>query len=233
MTVRRDIRQLADKGFVHSNHGGVSAVVNAVAGPAFGGTDFQIRGQTQILAKRAIARAAANRIEPGAIVALDAGTTVYEIVNHLPEDARLTVITHSLPVMTAFSSRPSVEVIGLGGVLHTETQAFAGPSVVAALDNVRVSTLFLAASAVRGGIMFCGNPYDAETKRALIAAADEVVLLVDSSKFVLPALFAVAPCSDVGTVIVDAGIDDAEREQLVTAGADVEVAEVELSSQNV
>jgi DeoR/GlpR family transcriptional regulator of sugar metabolism len=221
MTVRRDIHQLAEEGLVRSGYGGVSSIV-----PPVGGVDFQLRAQANLEAKRAIARHAARYVleRRPAVVALDAGTTVFEVLGHIPDGQRFTIVTHSLPVLTALSSREDIEVVALGGVLHAETQAFAGPATVAALEHIRVGTVLLAASAVRDGTMYCGNPFDAETKRALTRAADEVVLLADATKFSLPAVFPVGPVSEVDVVIVDDALSAAERESLERAGVRLELA---------
>jgi DeoR family fructose operon transcriptional repressor len=224
MTIRRDIRQLTEDGLVRSIHGGVSAITAPI-----GGVDFQLRAKTNLRAKQAIARRAAAllRERPQPIIGLDAGTSVYEMVSHLPAHERLTVVTHSLPVLVALSSNDRVEVIALGGVLHAETQAFAGPATVRQLSELRMGTVFLAASAVRDGVIFCGNAFDADTKRAMVAAADEVILLADSSKFTLPAVFSVGPVDLADRILVDDALPASEQETLRRAGATVDVVPLE------
>jgi DeoR family fructose operon transcriptional repressor len=198
MTIRRDIQKLANNGLVQEVYGGVRVVQEDM-----GGYDFRHRLGKNQGAKKAIALCARELIDPNSIIALDAGTTVLELARVLPRDINLTVVTHSLPVMSVLSTREDIELIGLGGVFHKVTQAFTGPQTLHSVRELRVNRLFLAMVAIQNGAMYCGNPYDAEMKRELIKASDEVTLLVDSSKFHNSAGIFVAPLNDVATIIVD------------------------------
>jgi DeoR/GlpR family transcriptional regulator of sugar metabolism len=200
ITVRRDIARLELDQLVKGAHGGVVAVV-----PPSLGTHFSTRSRANSARKRAIAKRAIEYISSKRIgpLAIDAGTTGFEAARLLTPTTPLRVITHSLPVMLELSDRPNVEVIGVGGVLHAETQAFAGPATVAAYAALRLDVVLLTASAVRGNTMFCGNAFDADTKRQMMSVADEVVLLVDASKFEGAAPFQVAAMDRVDVVVVD------------------------------
>jgi DeoR/GlpR family transcriptional regulator of sugar metabolism len=224
MTVRRDIQQLEEENLVRSTYGGVVPVT-----PQSTGTHFELRLRQEAPAKRAIARCAVELIEQqsGAIVGIDAGTSALEVARHLRPTESCTVVTHSLPVMNELSQRPHVEVVGIGGVLHPETQAFAGPRTIAALQRVRLTTLILTTSALRDGVMYCGNTFDADTKREMMRIADQVVLIADSSKFRMVAAFDIDDLSHVTTVITDSATTDTERASLTAAGAHVVIAEAE------
>lgn len=224
ITVRRDIAQLEENNLVRSAHGGVVALAQSGRG-----THFQLRSGAHAGAKRAIARKAieyvsAHRLE---LLGIDAGTTGFEAARFVAPDSPLTVVTHSLPVMLELAERPNVEVVGIGGVLHPETQAFAGPSTVAAYRRVRLGTLMLTASAVRNRMMFCGNAFDADTKRMMMAVADEVVLLVDASKFEGVAPFQVADLSRVTIVVIDHNAPPELLESLEAQSLKVIVADPE------
>jgi DeoR/GlpR family transcriptional regulator of sugar metabolism len=219
MTVRRDFRELADMGLVRQVHGGVSALTSA-SGPI----DFRLRAVENQGAKRAIAKAAVGLLEPGSVVAFDAGTTTLEVARQLPEGIRLTVVTHSLPTMSTLAGRSSIEIIGVGGQLHNETQAFAGAMTVRSINEVRVQTALLAATSVRDGAMWCTNTFDAETKQALLASSDRVVLLVDSSKFSATSVMRVGGLDGVHTVVTDDGVAEQTVRQLERSGTSVVIA---------
>jgi DeoR/GlpR family transcriptional regulator of sugar metabolism len=198
-TIRRDIQRLMEQGLLEAVHGG--ARVNT---PHFSGDhSFQSRVEENRQSKQAIANYARGFVKPGSILALDAGTTVLELAQLLPTDMNLTVVTHSLPVITALLPRQDIELIGLGGGLRKDTQAFAGSLTTHAIKEVRVNTLFLATKAVRDNAMYSGNPYDAEVKRALISISDQVILLVDSSKFFTSAGMRVASLEEIDIIVVD------------------------------
>jgi DeoR/GlpR family transcriptional regulator of sugar metabolism len=215
MTIRRDIRLLESQGLVRAVHGGVSRVPDLSTG-----TDFRLRLLSQHEAKVRIAQEALGFVSPDTTIALDNGTTTLELARLLI-GTRLSVVTPSLAAMVILCDRPEIEVVGLGGVLHVESQGFAGPATTAALSSIRVEKLFLAASAIGHGAMWCGNAWDAQTKRELIGIADDVILLADSSKFRGTALTLVAPISAVHTLITDSGIAPETRKEFEDAGARV------------
>jgi DeoR/GlpR family transcriptional regulator of sugar metabolism len=216
MTVRRDIQRLSKEGLARAVHGGVSA-----AATLLGPVDFRLRAARRLVAKQAIARKAVSLVAPGSVVAFDAGTTTLEAARLLPPDLRITAVTHSLPVISVLGARENLEVIALGGALHGETQAFAGPITLQALSNLRVQTLLLGATSVRDGAMWCTNTFDAATKRALIAAADRVILLADSAKFDITAVMKVADLSDIHMVVTDEELTVEARAMLRIPGVEL------------
>jgi DeoR family transcriptional regulator, aga operon transcriptional repressor len=223
VTVRRDILQLEAEGLVRAAHGGVSATISS---SITSGGPFELRRQQHRDAKRAVAQRAAEFVagQRSVVIGIDAGTTAAELADCLAGERGFTVVTPSLPVMNAFAQNRDVELVSPGGVFHTDTQAFAGPATVMNLQRVRVSTLFLTASSVRGNVMYCGNDFDAETKRTMLGVADRVILLADASKFSAVAAFTVAPLNAVDLLIVDDRLPaDVDAE---LARADVEVVKV-------
>jgi DeoR/GlpR family transcriptional regulator of sugar metabolism len=218
MTVRRDAQRLAEEDSVRIVHGGVSVLPPSALK---GSGDFTLRTVARADAKRAIGRQAAELVEPGTVIGLDAGTTLIEVARALPSQTTFTVVTNSAPIIAELLTQYSVRVIVLGGELHHETQSFAGASVLAELAQLHIGTLFLAASGVSKRGIFCGNDFDAVTKRALIAASDRVVLVVDSSKFETSAMVRICNFDAIDEIVVDDGIRPAE-EQLLRA-ADVAV----------
>ena len=224
MTIRRDIQLLASQGVARAVRGGVSLPPQDGFAYDGTGTDFSIRAEEAVETKRRLAQAALRLINPDTTIALDAGTTTLELARLLPSSLRLSVVTASLPAMAALADRPGIELIGLGGVLHRESQAFAGPPTLAALRQLRIHQTFLASSAIRDGQMLCGNLWDTETKRTLIENSEELILVVDASKFERSAMNRVGPLSAVGTIVVDAAIKPPDLRLLEGAGVRVVIA---------
>jgi DeoR/GlpR family transcriptional regulator of sugar metabolism len=218
MTVRRDAQKLADKGQVRMVHGGVSVLQ---ASDLEGSGEFDVRAALMATAKRAVGRAAASRISEGQVIAIDAGTTARELARSLPIVTPLTVITHSAPVIADLMARPSTSLIALGGELHPETLSFDGPFVLRAISELQIDTFYLAASGVGPRGVFCANDFDAVTKRALIAIASRVVLIIDSSKFHAPAMVRVCNLSEVQEIIVDDDLSDEDHLMLTRAGVEI------------
>jgi DeoR/GlpR family transcriptional regulator of sugar metabolism len=222
ITVRRDIALLEQDNLVRNTHGGVVAIPQA--GP---GTHCRLRSSAHTEAKQAIGRKVIEYVSRHAIgpLGIDAGTTGFQAARFIAPQVPLTVVTHSLPVMAELAQRPLVEVVGIGGVLHPETQAFAGPSTVAGYAGLRLGTVLLTASAVRDQMMLCGNAFDAETKRQMMAVADQIILLVDASKFDAIAPFQTAELSRVDAIVIDNRAPSALLKSLEAQNLRVLVAE--------
>jgi len=219
MTVRRDITLLAAGGSVRAVRGGVSRLPHDVVG-----TDHAVRAAQQPGAKRRIAMEAARLVVADTTVALDVGTTTLELARALPRSIRLSVVTSSLPAMAELATRAEVELIGLGGVLVPESQAFSGPGTVAALRELRVQQAFLGATAMRDGQLLGGNPWDAELKRTLLDVAEQVIVLADATKLRRSALFRVGPLSAADILVTDDAIEPEDRARLEETGLRVIVA---------
>ncbi|MCS5732517.1 DeoR/GlpR family DNA-binding transcription regulator [Herbiconiux daphne] len=210
MTIRRDVARLVGEGRLRGFHGGVGSLSPVEVS----GVDYGDRDQKMGEAKRAIAEHAVGLVGAGAVIAVDAGTTAAQFAALLPQDRRLQVITHSLPAINILSNNQGVEITGLGGVLHQESLSFSGPATLAALANLHIDTLFLAASGLNERGAYCGNSFDAITKRALIDVSDTVVLLADSSKFETSAMVRTCEWDAIDRLIVDSGLRPEDERML-------------------
>src|SRR5690606_31620684 len=90
---------------------------------------------------------AAGLLTAGMTVVLDAGTTVLGIVPLLP--AGVTVVSHSVPVLSECARRPDLRLIGLGGSYQERTRSFGGPETRRQLGELRPELAIVSASALR------------------------------------------------------------------------------------
>jgi len=210
MTVRRDISALARRGLVARVHGGATAV----SGRSADEPGFAAKSGLQTLEKAAIAVAAAQLVQAGDSVALSAGTTTYSIAMQLRSVPQLTVVTNSVPVgeLLHQASRDDFTVVLTGGV-RTPSDALVGPVAVTALRSLHVDWLFLGVHGFDEQAGFTTpNLEEAETNRALIASARQVVVTVDSTKWGVVGLSSMARLEDVDILITDDGLDlEAQR----------------------
>ena len=125
-----------------------------------------------------IGQRAATLVDETSTVAIDAGQLGYEVARALPEHFRGTVVTHSIPVIQLLMSGPRPpRVVGLGGELLPGSFAFGGASTVAAIDSVRVDTLFLAIDGLDDRGAYARS--DGEAARALSQAGLDVLVTGD------------------------------------------------------
>lgn len=206
MTVRRDLKRLAETGQVRVVHGGASLPHGTLRT-----ADFTSRGERELRAKRRIAQLALGLVDAGTTIAIDAGTTPFELAAALPDTFAGTVITHSVPVLQHMLHVPAARVIGLGGELLAESQALVGALTVEALAGLHAEILFLGAAAVSRRGLFIATDVERYTKQSLMAAADRVVLLVDHTKFSAAAPVRLALLDQVDVLVTDAPLKPALR----------------------
>ena len=220
MTVRRDLELLTADDQVRKVHGGVTVLTQEVLNPS----DFTARATEMASAKEAVARVALNYVMPGSTICIDSGTTGLELARALPSGRGITVVTHSVPVITALMTRPGTRVRVMGGDLHPETQDFAGETTIAAIKEQNFDVLFLAAGGLNERGVFCASDHEALVKRALIEAAQRIVLIADSGKFNGPAMVRVCGLESVHQAIVDDRITPEHAAVLRGAGVPLTIA---------
>ena len=140
MTIRRDIQELARQELVLRVHGGATSI----SGRSAEEPGFVVKSALHPVPKSAIAVAAAELVEPGASIALSAGTTTYGLAQQLLTVPGLTIVTNSPPAANLLheAGRDDLTVILTGGV-RTPSNALVGPIALGALRTLHVDLLFL------------------------------------------------------------------------------------------
>jgi len=217
-TIRRDLEYLDRIGQIRRTRGGASYVGESLTG-------FEERGTFALAEKQAVARVAASLIQPGEPVLLDGGTTTLEVARQLIGRS-LQVVTNSLPISSLLLNQPQIELIQIGGYLYPKTGVALGPLAIAALSQLHVRRLFMSVGGISEAGLFNSNSLLVETERAMLDAAEEIVVVTDSSKIGHSALAHLCPLNRVHRLVVDSGIPPKWREIFENAGIEVLIAEV-------
>ena len=107
-TIRRDLESLERQGVLKRVHGGAIAA----AGKQSGYANLSQRSVLHQSQKRNLALTACSYIQEGDFIALDAGSTTYELAALLGERFReLTILTHSLEVVKILAGRENIRII--------------------------------------------------------------------------------------------------------------------------
>jgi DeoR family transcriptional regulator, aga operon transcriptional repressor len=208
VTLRSDLAILEESGHLVRTHGGAE-----VARPFQPEQPFAERQRIHLLEKAEIARAAAQMIEAGDHIILDASTTAFQLARELKDRRELTVITNNLQAAILLSENPAIDVIVLGGQLRGGIWSVVGPLAEEMLARLHVRRVFFGAAGLtveRG--LTDANVREAQIKRGMLAAASEVVVLLDSSKFGQRALVTFAEFGAIDCLITDHGIPAAYEE---------------------
>jgi len=220
-TIRRDLDHLEESGVAKRTHGGVF-----YAGPSPRLPDFDERDPAQWDKKKLIAQRAVKLIEDGDTLLLDGGSTTYEVARLLV-GRLLQVVTNSLPVANLFAAHKNCDLVLLGGYVYPRTGVTLGPHAneMLARLNVRRTVLSVAGLNERG--FFNSNLLLVETERLMMRAAEETIVVADSTKFGHQSLAHLARLEDVQHLVVDNEITPQWRDKLRAAGITLHVAEPE------
>jgi DeoR family transcriptional regulator, aga operon transcriptional repressor len=220
VTIRKDLKELGERGLLRRAHGGAVRAETVSADPA-----LNIKAALHAEEKRRIGSAAAALVGDGESVILDSGTTTQQVARHLKNRRGLRVITNALNVATELLGAEGVEVILLGGLLRQNSASLVGQFAEEMLGRFSVDKLFLAVDAVDAGFgLSTPNLDEARVNQAMVGAARETILVADSSKFGLRSLSRIVPLAEVGRVVTDAGLPEAARAELRDLGIELILA---------
>jgi DeoR/GlpR family transcriptional regulator of sugar metabolism len=216
-TIRRDLVQLDREGRLTRVHGGAVSTEDA-------DDPFAEVAMVRAEKKDAVAAGCAELIKDGEAILLDIGTTAYRLARKL-HGRSLTVVTSNLMVYEELKDDHEIQIVLLGGVVRRSYHSLVGFLTEDNLRQIHVDRLFLGTSGVRpGGQVMDTTAVEIPLKRAMIAAADQVVLLADAGKFPGTGIAKVCGPEDLDVVVTNAQADQVTCAAL--REAEVEVIEV-------
>ena len=217
-TIRRDLARLVAEGRVARTYGG--AIPTGVHSES---TLPQRRGEAHA-EKAAIARWAAEQVDSGDTVLLDAGSTVAELADLLRPVDDLTVGTVSLSVVSALSDAAGVTVECLGGTLRPLSQGFYGPLAEAALERMTFDSVFLGTDGVSLEGEICeADLAQTRLKEMMIRRSEKVFVLAHGTKIGLTPFHATLRLSPPWTLVTDSSAPADKVDELRSLGVSVVV----------
>ncbi|QDT68750.1 Glycerol-3-phosphate regulon repressor [Planctomycetes bacterium MalM25] len=207
-TIRRDLAKLMDEGLAVRTHGGA---VRPEAG--LHDAPFAQRQVMNVEAKRAIATEAAKLVQPGDVIGIDASTTGFElarILRNLTPSSPITVVSNGLDVAKVLAGRDGFRIISTGGELDNEGTSFTGTIAESSLRQFALRRAFMSCK----GFDKERGPSEASLdhaaiKRTMLSAADESILLVDTSKIGLPSICFVAEPASYTRIVTESSEQEA------------------------
>ncbi len=179
-TVRNDLNALEEEGRLKRVHGG--AVLNDQS--QFQNISFVRRYKQNVAAKLAIAREAAQLVNDGDSILLDASSTAYYFAQALSERQRLRVMTNGFEVARELARNTTNTVILIGGVVNNDSASVTGLLSEQIIAEMHIQKAFLSCSGFsleRG--MTEVHLSEAQLKRKAIESSQQLFALIDSVKF--------------------------------------------------
>ncbi len=217
VTIRNDLAILEKKGFLIRTRGGGIKFQRT-------GIDYKLteKAKQHSQEKNAIGKKAAELIKDEDTIIIDSGTTTSELAKNLNRIKNLTVITNALNISSQLVSYDNVKVIMLGGMIRHNSLSLIGPIAENNVNNYYCDKLFLGVDGIDSNYgITTPNIEEANLNRMMVEISNEVIVLVDSSKFLRRSFAVIAPISKIHTVITDKNIPQEELTNLQNQGVKV------------
>ena len=202
VTIRQDLLVLESERRLVRTYGGAIAVERDRPELA-----FAIRERLQRDEKSQIGAFAATLVSDGEGIALDASTTALYVARYLTNRAELqelTVVTNGIRIAAELAGHPGVAVLMPGGRVRFEALSLIGQLGGSMFRKINVQIAFVGAAGftIESGLSDAIEE-EAQIKRSMVAAARQVVAIVDHTKWGRAAAATFCRTDHIDTVITD------------------------------
>lgn len=195
-TVRRDLSLLEKMNKLKRVHGGAALLKQKR-------TELSINEKSlhNHPEKRKIGAYAAELVKDGDCIFLDAGTTTYEMINHLTAKD-ITVVTTGITHLELLSDKGIATYI-IGGYVRSITKAVIGQTALEMLKKFRFDKTFLGVNGIHMDYGYTTpDPEEAAIKSLALQLGQQVYVLADHSKFQEVTFSEIAPLEEA-TIITN------------------------------
>ena len=156
---------------------------------------------------------------------LDAGSTLMSVANHMGND-RYTIITSGANIAIELSQRHTCDVLLTGGQISENTLSCSGAQAESFISSINIDLALMSPSgfSLRTGFT-SGSQSESLLKRAVIAKAAKVVMLMDNSKIGRSLPFTFATLSDIDLLICDSPLPQEIAAELTANQVELIIAE--------
>jgi DeoR family fructose operon transcriptional repressor len=204
-TIRRDLSQLEAQKFLKRIHGGASILQGKLQEAS-----MIEKSSKNLQEKRSIARYAASLVDEGECLYLDAGSTVKEMIDYLP-DKNIVVVTNGYMHVTELLKK-GITTYLIGGLIKQTTNAMIGRGALSSLEHYRFDKCFLGVNGIHPDFGFTTpDQEEAVVKQKAIALSREAYILADETKFSEIAFAKIADINEA--IIITNDIDEETKKQ--------------------
>lgn len=219
-TIRNDLTALDEDQLIMRVRGGAVPLDEALA------SGLIPRSDARADSKQRIARWAAEMIDNGDSLLLDASTTVMYMAAFLRDRRNLTVITNGIETARRFAENTSNTVILIGGILRSDGVSISGALSERWLNDLHVQRAFMSCSGFSLGTGLTEiDIREAQIKSQMIRRAGQTIALVDSSKFGRVGITPFATTDQISHIFTDSDVSAEVVERLRAASINLTVCE--------
>ncbi|MEJ8308193.1 MULTISPECIES: DeoR/GlpR family DNA-binding transcription regulator [Rhizobium/Agrobacterium group] len=221
-TIRRDIASLHVQGKLRRVRGGAEAVHPPQLGN-LAARPFRVSESVNIDKKRAIARKAVDLCEEGDAIIINGGTTTFQMVHYMSA-RRLQVMTNSFAIAEHLVKHSKCNVSVPGGAIYRDQSLILSPFENDAIRNFYARRIFIGAQGVGALGIMESDAMVIQSEQKLMRQAEELIVMVDSSKFRKRSSLILTPLDTVSTIITDEDISDEAARMVEAAGVTLVIA---------
>lgn len=195
-TIRRDVNQLAEDGIIEKVYGGIKAKDTDLL-------PFNQRVVKNNSSKIKIGKIASQFIKEDDVVFIDSGTTTSHIMSAFSKDISCTIITNNFDVVEQCTMLPNISLYILGNYYKQSTRSFINNDGQIDLGNFYITKAFMSSTGFSLKGVTNADPLEHVIKLAVTKRADQIILMVDSSKYDKPALQTYSRLEDIDIFVTD------------------------------
>lgn len=218
-TIRRDLDALEKEKKIVRSHGGAMSVQNSLEE-----LQHHKRETREVKEKKMIGYAAASHIKDGETIFIDESSTALAMVEFLPVDKKITLVTTSLLVAKRVTNKENVTLYVLGGVYDERSLSFGGLLAEEACKCISIDRFFFSCKGMDQHLGASeANEERARLKKNLLRSAKWKCAIADHSKLGIKAKFSFIFPQEVDLLITDEGAPEKALKTFQKAGVPVEV----------
>lgn len=220
VTIRKDLKLLEEKGLLFRTHGGAS-----LKNPYANDRSVIEKEKISIVEKSEIAQLAASLILDNDSILIASGTTVQALAKAIDPEKVLMVVTSSLNITMELNKHKNMKILQLGGFVRQNSFSVTGDYATQILENMSCSKLFIGVDGIdlEYGLT-TSNLEEASLNQKMMASANKLIVLADSSKFGKRSFAKICALDKVDMLITDRGISPQMLRKLEESGVSVKIA---------
>lgn len=225
-SIRTDLNELEAKGILKRTHGG-AILADGLSGRLVAAKQpFEARQQQLQAEKDAIGRAAAALVDDGDTLMIDGGSTTVYVARHLGGKRGLTVITNAIALLPDLMTVPDMQIYLTGGLVDRSFVTLLGSVARETIKRFRTTKVILGMDGISADAgLTVTDPAVAATKREMMDAGGQLIVVSDHTKLNRVSLYALAPATAMHTLVTDVAADPDDVAAIRACGPRVIVAE--------
>ena len=184
MTIRRDLNLLENDNIVELIPGG--AIFKAYIDSRADDEKYNIEHEETMRTREKvrIGQKAASLIQPHDTVILDVGSTTEYVAKFIREEIPVTIVCYALKILVEVYRKKNCNPIFAGGYFHENTLMFESQEGLNLIRRIRADKSIISAAGFHDTLgVTCANPYEVDTKKAVLESSKTKILILDSTKF--------------------------------------------------